>query len=40
MLKILRQLLCKHKYIDKLKLRKFRNISGETVVTICENARK
>jgi hypothetical protein len=40
MLKFLKQLLCKHKYVDKLKVTKFRNISGETVVTICEKCEK
>ncbi len=40
MLKFLRQLFCKHKYVDFLKTGKLLNINGETVITACEKCGK
>lgn len=40
MIKFIKQLFCKHEYVDKLKVEMFYNINGETVVTICEKCEK
>jgi len=37
---LLKRLFCKHKYVDRLKETEFFNLSGDTVVTICEKCGK